>query len=301
MNRVGLRIAGRVVYCMLFSFIVSQRVMAWPCNPPACPDCETCTPTGCECLAQCCSDNDCGSPACWNCTANCQCECDITINSISSDKDTTCIGCDVEFTASVTGSCSCVNWSGGGDPTTAEGTCSFTTHWDSPGTKTVTAVPKCGNSKSKQVNVVCPAGETTQFDSWSGPAAGFKSQLIPADADFSCLSVRDKDGTGSEDHCWFAGSERPKFESLTGGTWSVGANNWWGNDWLSWGDQDITYYRAHPDANNPRAPCCTNLAQIMEVVEGYCGDYASGTLDIWINVTTVAASRNMAMAAKPYP
>jgi len=54
----------------------------------------------------------------------------------------------------VSGSCSCVDWSGGGDPATANDTCTFITHWDSPGVKTVTATPDCGDSKQKQVTVV---------------------------------------------------------------------------------------------------------------------------------------------------
>ncbi len=56
--------------------------------------------------------------------------------------------------AHVTGNCSCVDWSGGGDPNTASETCTFITHWDSPGVKTVTATPDCGDSQSKQVTIV---------------------------------------------------------------------------------------------------------------------------------------------------
>jgi hypothetical protein len=39
----------------------------------------------------------------------------------------------------------------------------------------------------------------------------------------------------------------------------------------------------------------------MDVVEADCGDYADGMLTLWIFTTTVAASRNGASAAKPYP
>jgi len=65
-----------------------------------------------------------------------------------------CVGCDVSFTASVTGSCLCVDWSGGGTPDSNEGMCSFTTHWGSPGTKTVTATPQCAGEKDREVTVV---------------------------------------------------------------------------------------------------------------------------------------------------
>jgi len=98
-------------------------------------------------------DSECGDPDCWNCM-DCECECDITINSVSSD-DYACVGCDVTFTADVMGNCSCVDWSGGGDPESQDGGCTFITQWDTPDTYTVTATPDCGDSeKDKQVTVV---------------------------------------------------------------------------------------------------------------------------------------------------
>ena len=52
MDRPGLKIAAWVVYCILFLLIFSERVMAWPCNPPEpyepCGDCQNCTESGCE-------------------------------------------------------------------------------------------------------------------------------------------------------------------------------------------------------------------------------------------------------------
>jgi len=140
------------VGCMLMLLFSAQHLFAWPCTPTSCPTCETCMPTGCECLADCgCGGRTC--PDCWDCVS-CNCECDITVNSISSD-DFACVDCDVTFTADVTGSCSCVDWSGGGDPSSESGSCTFTTKWDTPGVKTVTATPDCGDSaKQKQVTVV---------------------------------------------------------------------------------------------------------------------------------------------------
>lgn len=315
-----------VAYLLLFSVNVPAEAC---CPPGGCGDCKRCVndvcvkkPDGtectingcpgecqsgsCHCTAECCSDADCGDPACWDCTGNCECECDITINSVSSNKDSAAILCEnITFTASVTGSCSCVDWSGGGTPPSQDGGCSFTTHWDSPDTKTVTATPDCGSSKSKQVTIVCPTGETTEFFGWSGPAAGFMSQLTPTARDFSCLTVRERDGTGSHDGCWFEGSiYEEKYESLAGPyfTWPVEAGNWWGPDWLSWGTLRIDYYRNNPPPPDyPAAPCCTNIAQIMDVVEEGCGDYAGGMLTLWINTTTVAATRNGFMVAKPWP
>lgn len=119
-------------------------------NDSLCSGCCRCQ--NCSCVPD---DSKCGDPDCWDCDNNCDCQCDITINSVSSD-DYACVGCDVTFTANVTGSCSCVDWSGGGDPASASGTCSFTTHWDTPGTKTVTASPDCGSSEQKQVTIAAP-------------------------------------------------------------------------------------------------------------------------------------------------
>lgn len=124
------------------------------CYDSDCATCYGCVNCSCQCTSECCTDSDCGNPDCWDCV-DCDCECDITINSVSSDKDAACVNCDITFTAYVTGSCSCVDWSGGGDPATASDTCTFTTHWDSPGTKTVTATPDCGDgAKQKQVTIV---------------------------------------------------------------------------------------------------------------------------------------------------
>ena len=153
MDKTHLRVLTLTVSCMLLLSITAQQVMAWPCPP--CPDCETCTPTGCECNAECgcggktcsgccvcsnCScvpdDSECGDPDCWDCDNNCNCQCDVDINSVSSDKDYACVDCNVTFTADLlSGGCSCIDWSGGGDPATANNTCNFTTKWDTSGTK----------------------------------------------------------------------------------------------------------------------------------------------------------------------
>ena len=285
------------------------------CPSGECCDDGTCVsscPTGkcCDegtCVSSCPTGKCCDDGTCVNNCPSGEC-CDdgtckpMEVDSVTSDKDSAPIQCeDITFTVTTnpSGYESNVSWSGGGDPSTGSGA-TFTTHWDTSGIKTVTA-SLCDSSESKQVTIFCPTGETTLFDSWDGPSAGFKSQLTPTSADFSCLTVRERDGTGSQDDCWFSGSIMPKYESLAGPgfTWGVGANNWWGNDWLGWGSADITYYRNNPPGN-PRAPCCTHIAQIMDVVDGGC-DYASHMLILWINTTTVVSSRNMVSAGKPYP
>lgn len=164
MDKTSYRLLTLTVSCMLFLSITAEQVIAWPCPSPR-PPCHTCTPTGWECLAECgCGGRTC--PDCWDCV-NCECECDITINYVSSD-DYACIDCDVTFTADVLGSCSCISWSApGGDPESDSGFCTFTTKWDTIGTKTVTATPDCGDSAEKQVTIVevqSLLADATEFD-----------------------------------------------------------------------------------------------------------------------------------------
>ena len=116
---------GFFLACLLLLSSFTVLTMAWP---PPCPDCYY-----------------------WD-GANCICT--VSVTSVTSDKDVACVGCDITFTATISGSCSCVSWSGGGDPASGSG-CTFTTHWDGYGTKTVIA-SCCSNSKSKQVTIAAP-------------------------------------------------------------------------------------------------------------------------------------------------
>ena len=147
---------------LLLSLLWAQPARA--CTPP-CGECghwngHECVPgsgTGCcHCNSSLYyepNDLKCPDANCYDCNSECECDCDITIDSISG-PNYVCVDCNVDYTASVTGSCSCVDWSGGGTPDSNEGMCSFTTHWSTAGEKTVTATPECGDSKQKDVTVV---------------------------------------------------------------------------------------------------------------------------------------------------
>jgi hypothetical protein len=76
------------------------------------------------------------------------------MDSVTSNKASACVGCDITFTATTdpTGYEDDVEWSGGGEPATGSGA-TFTTHWDTSGTKTVTA-ELCDSEESKQVTIV---------------------------------------------------------------------------------------------------------------------------------------------------
>jgi len=79
----------------------------------------------------------------------------VEVNSVSSDNDFACVGCDIEFTAttSPSGHEGDVSWSApGGDPNSGSGS-SFSTSWDTPGPNTVTA-SICDSNDSKQVTIV---------------------------------------------------------------------------------------------------------------------------------------------------
>jgi hypothetical protein len=87
---------------------------------------------------------------------------DVTIAEVASvtsylDIDKACVGCSITFTATTdpTGYEDDVSWSGGGNPTTGTGG-TFSTTWDTTGTKTVTASCGSGSSVSKQVTIAAP-------------------------------------------------------------------------------------------------------------------------------------------------
>jgi len=133
------------------------------CDPNSCEVCDgegncvsTCDPNSCE---VCDGEGNCVSRCgeCEECDGQGNCECNVEIASINLNSDYACLGSNVTFTAitNPTGKCSCVNWSGGGNPSSQEGGCTFTTSWDSTGIKTVTAsIDGCSSSKQKQVTVV---------------------------------------------------------------------------------------------------------------------------------------------------
>jgi len=64
MDKTRYRVLTLTVGCMLFLSTTAQRVVAWPCLS-GCPDCQTCTSTGCEddCESgECCDSGTCAEP-----------------------------------------------------------------------------------------------------------------------------------------------------------------------------------------------------------------------------------------------
>ena len=89
----------------------------------------------------------------------------VEVASVTSDKDNTCIGCDITFTVTTNpaGYYDLIEWSGGGTPPSQSGGATFTTHWDTAGIKTVTATC-CDSAKQKQVTIVEVASVTSDKD-----------------------------------------------------------------------------------------------------------------------------------------
>ena len=150
---------------IVFLLLSGLAIPTIACPPPPCDDCYTWNPETeecewdcgecCECVDGSCDPNDsnCGDPNCWDCV-DCNCV-TIDVNSVSLDKEFECVGCDVTFTVTTdpSGHEGDVEWSAaGGDPNSGSGS-TFTTNWDTSGTKTATA-SLCGTSDSNQVTVV---------------------------------------------------------------------------------------------------------------------------------------------------
>jgi hypothetical protein len=105
--------------------------------------------------------------------------------------------------------------------------------------------------------------------------------------------VANNGGSGN-DTCHFNGSAFRVFDALTGGTWTVGANNVWGADYVGWFLNGVQYYR-----NRGRAPCGTNFQQRMVInmnvgTSPYGGNNTGNTNTLGgnINVRSVTSSRS---------
>lgn len=110
-----------------------------------------------------------------------------------------------------------------------------------------------------------PTGETTSPNGWgTGNAATlqkWKQRLTPTTTDFQNCELTEADGGGNNNTCWFPGAAFGSHAAVTGGNWTVRANNYWGDDYVGWLAPTITYYRSQG-----RAPCQASYIQSMRVV-----------------------------------
>ena len=152
---------------------------------------------------------------------------------------------------------------------------------------------------TKDFTIINPTGETTWHQGWSNQISLFGSQLTPTTVVFSKIGVKEVDGGGGSDECWFSGSQYSKADTLSGGAWNIDTDNTWdGYDYIGWGSVHITYYR-----DQDRAPCSSFLDQEMAVIKSGIElyDYVDHTLEREIGVTNIANTRNNVTASKTWP
>jgi len=218
----------------------------------------------------------------------------VEVDYVTSNKDTACVNCYVQFTATTKppGKESLVHWSGGQSPSTGSGK-TFNTKWALPGNKTVTA-SCCDSIKTKDVTIICPSGENTSVmsPSWSGTLAQFQARLTPYSVDCSCIKVKESVGGPGNDYCFRPGDEAfgmyPWTQVTPGTPWSVDSSNCYGPDLIGWAVGPINYYRSRG-----RAPCNNVVIQDMEVTGANCGSsYKQNQLEAHIGTTTLTSKRD---------
>lgn len=225
----------------------------------------------------------------------------VEVDYVTSNKDTACVNCYVQFTATTKppGYESGVRWSGGQSPPTGSGE-TFTTKWSTPSTKTVTA-SCCDSSETKNVTIICPSGENTSLMSppWSGTLARFAARLTPHSVDCSCIKVKECVGGPGNDFCHRPGDESFGFfpwTEVSGYTWDVDSDNWYGPDFIGWKVAYIQYYRSRG-----RAPCYSFAIQDMKVIGANCGSsYKQNQLEAHIGTTTLTSKRDGVSTTRPW-
>jgi hypothetical protein len=146
-----------------------------------------------------------------------------------------------------------------------------------------------------------PTGEVTASNGWgSGNEATshlWRQRLQPFGTNFQGCEVTEADPGGGTDSCWFAGSSFGPFNAITGGTWTVESNNYWGDDHVGWYTPAVTYYRAQG-----RAPCTATFPQSMRVVRPSGNvEYTRHMLSATIGTTTVSSTRQGHTETKNWP
>lgn len=105
-----------------------------------------------------------------------------------------------------------------------------------------------------------PTGETTAFDGWYQFTFGLWKQSLSG-GDFHGLTVQETNAAQGLDFCWFDGSLIPMVTGVSGGSWTVNADNTWGDDAVGWGERAVEYYRV-----TRSAPCHFEVFQQMQLI-----------------------------------
>jgi hypothetical protein len=125
---------------------------------------------------------------------------------------------------------------------------------------------------------VVPSGETTTFFGWDdlyllgpdgGPTVGQFRATLNGTLNFQGIFVRESDGGGGQDTCWFDGSAGdPKVTVPTGDFGPVGVTGYnQYRDYFGWTPASVTYYRQERQARGLSMPCHAQMNQRMGI---YC-------------------------------
>lgn len=158
--------------------------------------------------------------------------------------------------------------------------------------------PVGGNLQDAKPIYTTPTGEGTLHNAWSGlipTAYKWRGQLNGAGS-FAGREVQEFEGGNDVDTCWWPDSAYAPASGLTGGTWSIDANNQYGDDTVGWHWTMVDYYRSHN-----RAPCQFETDQIMKI--NYPGSatwlaYKTNRLKAGFTSTTVWSYRDGQQVSK---
>ena len=151
-----------------------------------------------------------------------------------------------------------------------------------------------------------PSGEVTLDNRWGPAGVHFWNMILePTTANFAGRTVTEQDPGGGTDSCWFAGSAQdpnsgskiPPQTHISGGHWTVNAQNGWGDDAVGWGDKAIDYYR-----KEGKAPCGFKWPQRMVMS---CGTtvraYLTDDLQAGFTKTEVWSQRAAVKRTREWP
>lgn len=146
--------------------------------------------------------------------------------------------------------------------------------------------------------VIKPSGEASRYDHWADPVCFFSATLSPKTVSFNAISVKQIDGAGSSDGCWYMG--QTKYDSVGVGNYNVNAQNYYSGLNYGWLASSITHYRANP-TGAVRAPCKTTLEVEMHVVQGSSGKYDAFPVEVTIGATTLTTTRDGETSTRTFP
>jgi hypothetical protein len=145
-----------------------------------------------------------------------------------------------------------------------------------------------------------PTGETSSADGWEdGGRHRWLQTLLPQSVNFYGRWVKEFQGSGPADSCWFANnSANLQPFGLTGGEWQVAGSNLWGMDYVGYYEDVITYWRAQG-----RAPCGVWNMQDMKMNVSGIGwvTYHSHSIGASIDATEVTSFRNGQTVTHAWP